>query len=81
MVKRTYGTVHRNSIQIEEALGPDEGERVEVTVERLGGSAGSIWGEGLRRCAGALAGLSGLEEDMQLILSGRKEADFRDPAE
>jgi len=39
------------------------------------------WGEGLRRCAGALAGIPGLDEDMELILRERKTAKFREVSE
>ena len=39
------------------------------------------WGEGLRRCAGALADIPGLDEDMEQILQGRKTAKFREVPE
>ena len=39
------------------------------------------WGEGLRRCASALAGIPRLDEDMEEILRERKTAKFREVAE
>jgi hypothetical protein len=36
------------------------------------------WGEGLRRCAGALADIPGLDEDMEQILRERRTAMFRE---
>ena len=39
------------------------------------------WGDGLRRCAGALADIPGLDQDMEQILADRKAARFREVPE
>jgi hypothetical protein len=39
------------------------------------------WGEGLRSCAGALADIPGLDQDLEQILGERKAARFREVPE
>lgn len=53
MVKAVHGIVHGNTIEFTERLGLEDGQHVEVVVKSVGRSGS--WGEGLRRCAGALA--------------------------
>lgn len=53
MVKMAHGIVHGRMIELSEDLGIAEGEQVEVSVRVV--SAKQNWGEGLRRCAGAMA--------------------------
>jgi hypothetical protein len=47
------GIVHGKTIELAEELGLADGEKVEVFVRAV--SRKQLWGEGLRRCAGALA--------------------------
>lgn len=54
MVKAVHGIVHGNTIELTERLGLEDGEHVEVVVKSV--PKNGTWGEGLRRCAGALAG-------------------------
>jgi hypothetical protein len=54
MAKKVFrGVVHGRTIALEEEPGVADGERVEVTMKTL--AARTVWGEGLQRCAGALA--------------------------
>ncbi len=54
MTRTMHGKVHGRTIELEEDPGVAEGEQVEITIKTV--SAKQPWGEGLRRCAGALAG-------------------------
>jgi len=81
MIKKTQGTVHGNTIQLAEHLGLPDGEQVEVTIRQTRQSHKQQWGEGLRRCAGALADTAGLDEDIEQILRERKTAMFREVRE
>jgi len=53
MTKAVHGVIHGKVIQLTEELGLAEGQEVQVFVRAIPPSAS--WGEGLRRCAGALA--------------------------
>jgi hypothetical protein len=53
MTKIAHGKVHGKTIELDEDLGVPEGQAVEVQIKMIP-SPGS-WGDGLRRCAGALA--------------------------
>jgi hypothetical protein len=48
-----HGVVHGNSIELDAPLGLSDGQRVEVVVRAS--DARKSWGDGLRRCAGALS--------------------------
>lgn len=61
MVKTVHGTVRGNTIELAESLGVAEGQQVEVQVTVV--NVVNKWGEGLRRCAGALAGQWTAEDD------------------
>ena len=76
MIKTIHGKVHGKIIELDEDLGVAEGQEVEVQVKVV--SSTTTWGEGLRRSAGALADIPGLDEDMQQILRERKTDRFRD---
>ncbi len=65
MVKKIHGTVHGTAIELDEAVGLRDGERVEVTVASLQ-TRSPAWGEGLKRCAGALAA-SWTEQDDRIL--------------
>ena len=54
MIRRVQGVVHGKMIEIEEDLGLSDGDKVQMIIERAD-AAPPKWGEGLRRCAGALA--------------------------
>ena len=53
MIRSTQGIIHGKTIELVEDLGVAEGQRVEVQVKII--STDKQWGDGLRRCAGALA--------------------------
>jgi hypothetical protein len=63
-MKTTQGTVYGKTIQLQEDLGLSEGQSVEVRVRVLPQAA--RWGEGLRRCAGAL-GPQWTDEDDRIL--------------
>jgi hypothetical protein len=74
-----HGIVHGRTIELAQETGVPDGQVVEVVIRPITPLPGSEpWGEGLRRCAGALAGIAGLDEDMEQILSERKTARFRE---
>jgi hypothetical protein len=64
MVKTTHGKVHGKTIELEEDLGFTEGQEVEVQVKVA--PPPKQWGDGLRRCAGALAN-EWTEEDDRIL--------------
>lgn len=64
MVKAAHGKVHGKTIQLVEDLGLSEGQDVEVQVTVL--LTPRHPGEGLRRCAGALA-KEWTEEDDRIL--------------
>jgi hypothetical protein len=53
MTKAVHGVIHGKVIQLTEELGLAEGQEVQVFVKAI--PPNSPWGDGLRRCAGALA--------------------------
>ncbi len=53
MTKTIQGKVHGRTIELTEDLGLAEGQQVEIQVKVL--ETTRKWGEGLNRCAGALA--------------------------
>jgi hypothetical protein len=69
-------------IELDQGVGVPDGQKVEVAINIIRtGPGAEAWGEGLRRCAGALAGIPGLDEDMEPILAARKKAKFREVPE
>jgi hypothetical protein len=82
MTKIMHGIVRGKTIELDQEVGVPDGQEVEVAVQILPVSPlPESWGEGLRRCAGALAGISGLDEDMAQILRERKSSRFREVLE
>ena len=77
MTKTIHGKVHGKIIELDENLGVADGQDLEVKVV----SSTTTWGESLRRCAGALADITGLDEDLEQILRERKTDRFRDVPE
>ena len=55
MTKTVRGTIHGKTIELTQDLGLTDGDQVEVTVRLARHHTSEAWGEGLRRCAGALA--------------------------
>ncbi len=72
MTKTVQGTIHGKTIELTQDLGMAEGQKVEVVVRTIPGK--EQWGEGLRRCAGALANEWSDEDDriLQEIYQDRK---------
>jgi hypothetical protein len=82
MTKIVHGIVRGKTIELEQEVGIPDGQKVQVAVQILPGApGGQPWGEGLRRSAGALAGIPGLDSDMEMILRERKTAKFREVPE
>jgi hypothetical protein len=82
MTKIMHGIVHGKTIELDQEVGVPDGQKVEVAVHILPTAPPTeSWGEGLRRCAGALGGIPGLAEDMELIMRERKTAKFREVPE
>jgi hypothetical protein len=82
MTQVMHGIVHGKTIELAQETGVPDGQEVEVVIRLIKALPGSeAWGEGLRRSAGALAGISGLDEDMEKILRERKTAKFREVPE
>jgi hypothetical protein len=75
MTKKTlHGIVNGRTIELSEEPGVPTGQQVEVVVTAVPQN-GSTWGEGLRRCAGALANDWSDEDDrvLQVIYDDRKQ--------
>ena len=53
MIRRVHGIVHGKTIEIEEELGLPDGDKVSIVIENSQSNLDK-WGEGLKRCAGAL---------------------------
>jgi hypothetical protein len=77
-----HGKVHGTTIELYQPLGIPDGQEVELTLQTVPTVVESQqWGDGLRRCAGALADIPGLDQDMEQILADRKAARFREVPE
>jgi hypothetical protein len=82
MIKIVHGVVRGNSIQFNQDIGMPEGESVEVEIRTIPKPGPTkSWGDGIRRSAGSLADIPGIEEDMKQILEQRKIARFREITE
>jgi hypothetical protein len=82
MIKTMHGIVHGKTIQLQQEIGVPDGQEVEIVIRSITViPASEPWGEGLRRSDGALAGISGLDEDMEQILRERMIARFREVPE
>jgi hypothetical protein len=71
------GIIHGNTIEFSEPIALAEGQAVRVTIQPLAPS--EKWGEGLKRCAGALADSWSDEDDRILreIYLNRKRPSSR----
>ncbi len=70
MTKVIHGIINGRTIELSEDLGLPPGEEVEVQVKTL--PTTQNWGEGLKRCAGALADDPEWDAIMEEIHEGRK---------
>jgi hypothetical protein len=70
MTRTMHGKVHGRTIELDEDPGVAEGQQVEITIKTV--AARKPWGEGLRRCAGALAD-EWTEEDDRILEVIRRE--------
>ena len=61
MTRITRGKVHGRTIEVDSDLGLADGQEIEVRVRTI--SPPRAWGDGLRRCAGALADEWTAEDD------------------
>jgi hypothetical protein len=61
MPKALQGVIRGRTIELERDSGFEDGRKVEVVVRAIANSG--TWGEGLRRCAGALANDWSEEDD------------------
>jgi hypothetical protein len=78
MTQVVHGIVYGSTIELSETLDVPDGQEVELTLRVVPAESESrIWGDGLRRCAGSLADIPGLDQDMEQILADRKTARFR----
>jgi hypothetical protein len=64
MTKTMHGVIHGRMIELDQDPGVAEGDQVEITIESI--PSQKAWGEGLRRCAGALAD-EWTDEDDQIL--------------
>jgi hypothetical protein len=64
MTRTVHGVIHGRTIELAEDLGIAEGQQVEITVKAVAPT--KQWGEGLRRCSGALA-TEWTEEDDRIL--------------
>ena len=70
MTRTIRGVIHDRTIELSDDLGIAEGQRVEITIKTAPTS--EHWGEGLRRCAGALPG-EWTEEDDRFLAEIHQE--------
>jgi hypothetical protein len=83
MTKMLHGKVHGKTIELDEDLGMAEGQEVEVQLRVLQQASQNLWGQGLRRCAGALANEWTEEDDriLEEIHQDRKRDSRKDISE
>lgn len=76
MTHTTHGRINGKTIELDDDLGVPNGQEVEVIV-RVQDSP-KVWGEGIRRSAGAAADVADFDEVFAQIERDRKAAKFRD---
>jgi hypothetical protein len=70
-MRTVHGVVHGKTIELNEDLGVEEGQAVEVQVKVV--PAERKWGEGILRTAGALANDPEWDEIMGEVYEARKK--------
>ena len=70
MIKTVHGTVHGNTIQLDQDLSVADGQQVEVELKFI--EPDKRWGEGILRTAGALADDPYWDAIMEQIQQSRK---------
>lgn len=75
MTHIAHGRIHGRTIELDIELGVPDGQQVEVVVHPIEPYSG--WGEGIRRSAGAAAGVDDFDEVFAQIERERKAATFR----
>jgi hypothetical protein len=70
------GVIHGKTIELKGNPGVPEGQAVEVVVRVVEPSR--VWGEGIRRSAGAAADVPGFDEAFAEIERERKASTFRE---
>lgn len=70
------GVIRGNTIELDSSPGIEDGQIVEVVLRPI--SAPEDWGEGLRRCAGALANDREVDAILAEVERERKGAMFRE---
>lgn len=83
MTRTVHGVIHGKTIELDEDLGVAAGQTVEVQVKVVPPAPGRKWGEGIARCAGALANEWTEEDDriFEQIYQDRKLESRREIAE
>lgn len=78
MIKSTHGIVHGKTIELAEDLGVTDGQEVEVQVRII--RPAKKWGDGILRCAGAMAPYWTEEDDriLEEIYRDRKRSSHRE---
>jgi hypothetical protein len=78
MNKMIQGVIHGNTIELSENPGLADGQSVQVVVQAV--EPARLWGEGIRKSAGALADLWTKDDDIILdeIYQDRKRDSHRE---
>lgn len=78
MTKIVHGKINGRTIELSEDLGLTPGEEIEVQIKTL--PPPQVWGEGLKRCAGALSDERTEEDDriLEEIHQDRKRPSRRE---
>jgi hypothetical protein len=81
MVRQIQGVIHGRTVELSEDPGVADGQQVEITIRAV--PTPRLWGEGLRRCAGAFAAEWTEEDDriLEEIQQERKRDTRKDIAE
>ena len=70
------GVVHGRIIELSEDPGVTDGQQVQIILTAV--PSRGVWGEGIRRSAGAAAGIAGFDEAFRQVEQERKAARFRE---
>lgn len=78
MVKLIHGVVHGKTIELKDEIGLADGQEIEITVRIV--HPKDKWGEGILRCAGAMAPHWTEEDDriLEEIYQDRKRPSRRE---